>query len=195
MEYQREPSQELILIDFQHLLQVNQGKMCIDLFRDRSDLQVLRNIISNYASQDSYYCNENGEIIVDHIAEFENLQNEFIFLCDQVGIKAPSLQHGNKSSNSHNMYDIYNQELIDLVAKKEKSVMNLRIFCLRYNIYIQCPSSIHIYLLLSRCILRWRYVAAVIRQLFSSPTELSSQLRNAVKWGAITTFQPALHFS
>ncbi len=106
--------------------QVNQGKICVDLFRDRSDIQVLRNIILNHTSQDSYYCDENSEIIVDHIAEFENLQNEFVFLCNQVGIKAPSLKHGNKSSNPQNIHDIYNQELIDLVANKEKSVIKLK---------------------------------------------------------------------
>jgi hypothetical protein len=107
-------------------VQVNQGKMCVDLFRDRSDVQILRNIISNHTSQDSYYCDENGEIIVNHIAEFENLQNEFVFLCNQVGINPPTLQHGNKSANSLNMHDIYNQQLINLVANKEKSVIELK---------------------------------------------------------------------
>jgi hypothetical protein len=107
-------------------VQVNQGKMCVDLFCGRSDEQVLRNIISNHNSQESYYCDESGKIIVDHIAEFENLQNEFVLLCNKVGIKTPHLQHGNKSANSLNMHDIYNQELIDLVAKKEKSVIELK---------------------------------------------------------------------
>ena len=64
--------------------------------------------------------------MVDHIASFEDLSNEFVFLCDQVGIKAPNLQHGNKSSNSPNMHDIYNQELIDFVAQKEKGVIELK---------------------------------------------------------------------
>ena len=107
-------------------VQLNQGKMCVDLFRDNSDIQVLRNIISNHASQDSYYCGANGEIIVDHIASFEDFQNEFIFLCDKVGVNAPTLQHGNKSSNSQKMCEIYNQQLIDLVAKKEKNVIELK---------------------------------------------------------------------
>jgi hypothetical protein len=106
--------------------QLNQGKLCIELFKDKDDQTVLKNIILNNHAQDTYYCNETGEIIVDHVAEFENLQNEFVFLCDQVVIKAPSLQHGNKSSNSLNMHDIYNQQLIDLVAKKEKSAIELK---------------------------------------------------------------------
>ena len=106
--------------------EINQGKLCVELFKNKDDQTVLKNIILNNNSQDSYYCDESGKIIVDHIAEFNNLQTEFGFLCDQVGIQAPSLQHGNKSSNSLNMHDIYNQQLIDLVANKEKSVIQLK---------------------------------------------------------------------
>ena len=106
--------------------ELNQGKLCVELFKNKDDQTILKNIILNNPSQDSYYCDENGEIIVDHIASFEDLSNEFVFLCKQVGIKTPSLQHGNKSSNSHNMHDIYNQQLIDLVAGKENSVIDLK---------------------------------------------------------------------
>jgi hypothetical protein len=106
--------------------EINQGKSCVELFKNKDDQTVLKSIILNNDPQDSYYRNEIEEIIVDHIAEFENLQNEFVFLCDQVGIQAPSLQHGNKSSNSFNMHDIYNQELIDLVSVKEKHVIQLK---------------------------------------------------------------------
>jgi hypothetical protein len=106
--------------------EINQGKLCVELFKDKDDQTVLKNIILNNDSQDSYFCDESGKIIVDHIAEFQNLQNEFVFLCDQVGIQTPTLQHGNKSSNPLNMHDIYNQELIDLVAEKEKGAIQLK---------------------------------------------------------------------
>lgn len=105
--------------------ELNQGKLCVELFKNKDDQTILKNIILNNPSQDSYYCDENDEIIVDHIASFEDLESEFIFLCKQVGISAPILHHGNKSCNSQNMYDIYNQQLIDLVAEKEKSVIEL----------------------------------------------------------------------
>lgn len=108
--------------------EINQGKHCVELFKEKDDQTVLKNIISNNDSQDSYYCNQNEEVIVDHIASFENLENEFVFLCNQAGIKTPSLQHGNKTSNSLNMHDIYNQQLIDLVAQKEKSVIDLKAY-------------------------------------------------------------------
>jgi hypothetical protein len=64
--------------------------------------------------------------VINHIAEFENLQNEFTLLCDQVDITPPALEHGNKSPNLQNMHEIYNQELIDLVAQKEKHVIQLK---------------------------------------------------------------------
>ena len=106
--------------------EINQGKLCAELFKNKDDQTILKNIILNNDSQDSYYCDESGEIIVDHIASFEDIQNEFIFLCNRFGINAPTLQHGNKSVNSLNMHDIYNQQLIDLVANKEKSVIELK---------------------------------------------------------------------
>jgi hypothetical protein len=106
--------------------ELNQGKLCVELFENKDDQTVLKNIILNNDSQDSYYCDENGEIIVDHIASFEDLQNAFVFLCDQVGIKTPNLQHGNKSSTPQIMHDIYNQESVDLVAQKEKNIIELK---------------------------------------------------------------------
>jgi len=106
--------------------EINQGKLCVELFKDKDDQTVLKNIILNNDSQDAYYCNEKGAIMIDHIASFEDLSNEFVFLCDQVGIQSPNLQHENKSVNSLNMHDLYDQGLIDLVAKKEKSVIELK---------------------------------------------------------------------
>ena len=104
--------------------ELNQGKLCVKLLKGKDDQTVLKNIILNNHAQDTYYCDRNGEIILDYIASFENLNNEFVFLCNQVGLKTPALQHGNKSSNTQIMHDIYNQELIDFVAQKEKSVIN-----------------------------------------------------------------------
>lgn len=106
--------------------EINQGKFCVELFKDKDDQTILKNIILNNNPQDSYYCDESGKIMVDHIASFEDLSNEFVFLCDQVGIQSPNLQHENKSVNSLNMHDFYNQELIDLVAEKEKNVIQLK---------------------------------------------------------------------
>lgn len=112
--------------------EINQGKLCVELFKNKDNQTVLKNIILNNNSQDSYYCDESGKIIVDHIAEFEDLQNEFVLLCNKVDIETPKLQHENKSSNSQNMHDIYNQELIDLVAEKEGGVIKFK----NYNYHV-----------------------------------------------------------
>lgn len=106
--------------------EINQGQYCVSLFSNSDEQTILKNIILHNPSQDSYYCDENGEVIVNYIADFENLENEFVLLCDQVGINAPTLQHGNKSFNSPNMHNIYNQDLIDVVAQKENSVIKLK---------------------------------------------------------------------
>lgn len=108
--------------------QVNQGKVCVELFRDKTNQQVLKNIILDNYSQDQYYSNKDDEIIVDHIASFENLINEFHYLCNQVGIDPPTLKHGNKSYANLSKGDVYNQELIDLVAQKESRVIEFKNF-------------------------------------------------------------------
>lgn len=106
-------------------VQINQGKMSVELFRDRSDQQALKTIILNHDSQASYYSDQNGKVIVDYIASFENLRDEFISFCYKVNVKAPTLEHGNKSSHNSSLHEIYNQELIDLVADKDKEVIKL----------------------------------------------------------------------
>tara|TARA_B100002019_G_scaffold106695_1_gene91682 strand:+ start:26824 stop:27474 length:651 start_codon:yes stop_codon:yes gene_type:complete len=106
--------------------EINQGKHCAELFKNRDDHAVLRKIILNNNSQDSYYSDDKGRVIVNHVASFENLEDEFVFLCNQVGMSSPGLQHGNKSSSLLKMTDIYDQELIDLVAKKESRVIELK---------------------------------------------------------------------
>lgn len=106
--------------------EINQGGHCVSLFKDQDDHVVLKKIILQYQSQGSYYRDNNGEIIVDHIAEFENLANEFTFLCHRSRLHTSSLKHGNKSNNSISMNDLYDQELIDLVGAKEKDVIILK---------------------------------------------------------------------
>jgi len=108
------------------LLEINQGKHCSNLFSKSNYQTILKNIILNNNSQSSYYFDENGELMVDYIADFENLSNEFHMLCKKVEIQMPKLAHENKSINCLNINDIYNQELIDLVADKEEVVIKLK---------------------------------------------------------------------
>jgi hypothetical protein len=107
-------------------VQINQGKICVKLFENKSTKQTFKSIILAQKSQDTYYMDVQNEIIVDYIAEFENLNLEFFRFCDKVGVNTPSLAHGNKSSHHLISEDVYDQELIDLVAEKEKSVIKLK---------------------------------------------------------------------
>ena len=71
--------------------ELNQGKLCVKLFKGKDDQTILKNIILNNLPQDTYYCDKNGEIIVDHIARFEELQNEFVFFVRSYRDKYPNL--------------------------------------------------------------------------------------------------------
>ena len=106
--------------------EINQGKMCEELFANKTDETVLRNIIINNECQSDYYANEKNEIMVSHIAKFENLNKEFEFLCNQVNVNYSPLFHGNKSIIKSSYYDIYTKETINLVAEKEKNVIQLK---------------------------------------------------------------------
>ena len=105
--------------------EINQGQYCVSLFSQSDHQTILKNIILNNAAQDTYYSDKNGKIIVSHIAEFKRLNEEFLMLCNNININPPILPHGNKSESSIDSRDIYNQQLIDLVAKKEKRVIQL----------------------------------------------------------------------
>lgn len=105
---------------------IKQGEMCVSLFSDNTYQQVLKNIILNQSAQHEYYCDENNQIMVDHVGRFEDLSNEFSLLCDKVGILYVELKHENKSTSTINIEDIYNQELIDLVAEKERFTIELK---------------------------------------------------------------------
>jgi len=110
--------------------EINQGKYCVSLFSNNDEQTVLKNIINNNPSQDLFYCNENDEVIVDYIARFENIESEFSFLCDHVSLSHLILRHDNKSKIVIDIHDVYNQQLIDLVSKKEKRTIELK----NYNI-------------------------------------------------------------
>lgn len=106
--------------------EINQGQYCVSLFSQSDHQTILKNIILNNAAQDTYYSDQNGKIIVSHVAELKHLNGEFLMLCDKININPPTLPHGNKSESSIDSRDIYNQQLIDLVAKKDKRVIKLK---------------------------------------------------------------------
>lgn len=84
--------------------------------------KIIQHIVKSNNSQD-YYFVSNGDLLVDYVAKTEEINQHFNKLCQTVGINPiPKLKHLHKSQ-SYNYRDLYDQELIDLVAKKESYVI------------------------------------------------------------------------
>lgn len=84
--------------------------------------KVLKHIIKANRSQ-YYYFVSNNIVLVDYIAKTEEIDQHFSFLCTKAGITPPpKLQHKHKSA-FYNYKDLYNQEMIDMVAEKEKYIL------------------------------------------------------------------------
>jgi hypothetical protein len=106
--------------------EINQGKYCVSLFNDHTNEQVMRSIIINHQAQSDFFTNQSREVIVNHIASFENINEEFEIFCKQIGIQPLNLKHGNKSKNFLDKKHFFTNELIDLVADKEELIIKLK---------------------------------------------------------------------
>ena len=98
---------------------------CLDLsaFKTRGKFN-LGLIIKKNPSQD-YYLFKNNTLSVDMVGRLENLNKDFAVFCNKVGITPiPNLKHSNKSSYKKPYTEYYNQELIDMVAEREKWVID-----------------------------------------------------------------------
>ena len=59
--------------------------------------------------------------MIDLFGDTEKFHESFISFCDKVGISpVPKPSHGNKGTYTKPWRDYYDQELIDMVAEKEK---------------------------------------------------------------------------
>lgn len=101
------------------------GRYSMKLFESDCE-NALEKIINYFPPQHIYYMIEN-KIEVSHVAQFENINKEFEFLCEQLSIKPiPKFLHLNKSPKNIKIKDVYNQKLIDLVEKKEYKTIKLK---------------------------------------------------------------------
>ena len=101
-----------------------QGVMASELFRCNSQPHILKKLITNQPPHSYFLLNKDGQCQFHKITLFENLKDGFKDFCYDIGIKQPDLKHANKSTESLIKGDIYTQELIDMVAEKEKWLIN-----------------------------------------------------------------------
>lgn len=106
--------------------EINQGKYCVDLFKKYDNNQIMKSIITNHQAQSDFFLDENGNLIVDYMADFGNLDKEFKYLCLKTNIRYFPLQHSNKSKTFFDKKYFYNKELIEMVREKENSVIKMK---------------------------------------------------------------------
>ena len=92
---------------------------------NRDEHSFFRFLIHQYDSQCSYILDDNNDLAADIIGRMEKIEDSFKVFCDTVNIShVPELDHANKSNYEKPYSDYYNQEFIDIVAEKEKFVID-----------------------------------------------------------------------
>ncbi|SEP14865.1 sulfotransferase family 2 domain-containing protein [Aquisalimonas asiatica] len=66
--------------------------------------------------QHEYLENLRGEVIVDFIGRYENLQTDFNTICERIGITAPELPHLRRAADRRDYRSYYTDELAEMVA-------------------------------------------------------------------------------
>lgn len=101
-----------------------QGKMSVDLFTNNTYAEVLKTLIHNNPPHSYFLLNEVDYCEFNRVTLFEDLIQGFNDFCLDVGVTVSTLMHSNKSTSVLTKEEVYTQELIDMVAEKEKWVID-----------------------------------------------------------------------
>ena len=77
--------------------------------------------------QHEYLVDLQGNVIVDFIGRYENLQNDFGAICQRIGIAAPALPHLRQAGDRRDYRTYYSDELVELVGnhyRKDLALLN-----------------------------------------------------------------------
>ncbi len=67
--------------------------------------------------QTDFVLDNNGSLIVDYVGRFENLQDDFDYICRTLGVPQIALPHVNSSSREGDYRSYYDDECVNLVGE------------------------------------------------------------------------------
>jgi hypothetical protein len=103
--------------------QIHQGKTSYSFFNNGlSKKDLMKRIVQNNDDQGSFFI-YNDHVHVNHVARFEDLKSEILGFCDLFSLENPTVTHGNKGEYSTTMNEFYDQEIVDLIAEREKVLL------------------------------------------------------------------------
>ena len=70
--------------------------------------------------QSDFVCAEDGRILVDFIGRFENLQNDFYFVCEKIGLPPIEVPHSNRSSFTSPVLSVRPKEFVKYIRYQLK---------------------------------------------------------------------------
>ncbi len=67
--------------------------------------------------QHQFILDDNGHLLVDFVGRFENLQDDFVYVCQRIGLPHLSLPHVNASHRRPDYRSYYNEYTKHLVEE------------------------------------------------------------------------------